>query len=65
MTFDEDCFKKLKMTHDGHGRISCETRDELKKYFDIEQVNRIKNKFFNVDFIDLSYVDFMKGLNDR
>jgi hypothetical protein len=58
--FDMSCFEKLKETHDGHGRVSCQTRTELKKYFDLELVNKIMSKFRYVDFVDLSYDEFME-----
>jgi hypothetical protein len=60
--FDMSSFEKLKTTHDGHGRVSCETRTELKKYFDLEVVNKIVNKLYYEDFVDLSYDEFMEKL---
>ena len=62
--FDMSSFEKLKTTHDGHGRISCETRTELEKYFDLEVVNKILNKLHYEDFVDMSYDDFMEVVND-
>ena len=62
--FDMSSFEKLKTTHDGHGRVSCETRTELEKYFDLEVVNKIVNivnKLYYGDFVDLSY-DFQPKL---
>jgi len=44
--FDMSSFEKLKTTHDGHGRVSCQTRTELEKYFDLEVVNKIVNKLY-------------------
>jgi hypothetical protein len=57
-------FEKLKTTHDGHGRVSCETRTELETYFDLEVVNKIVNKLYYEDFVDLSYDEFMEVVND-
>ena len=62
--FDMSSFEKLKTTHDGHGRVSCETRTELEKYFDLEVVNKIVNKLYYEDFVDLSYAEFMEVVND-
>ena len=62
--FDMSSFEKLKTTHDGHGRVSCETRTELEKYFDLEVVNKIVNKLYYEDFVDLSYDEFMEVVND-
>ena len=62
--FDMSSFEKLKTTHDGHGRVSCQTRTELEKYFDLEVVNKIVNKLYYEDFVDLSYDEFMKVVND-
>jgi hypothetical protein len=62
--FDMSSFEKLKITHDGHGRVSCETRTELEKYFDLELVNKIVNKLYYEDFVDLSYDEFMGVVND-
>jgi hypothetical protein len=59
-TFDMSSFEKLKTTHDGHGRVSCETKTELEKYFDLELVNKIVNKLYYEDFVDLSYDEFME-----
>lgn len=41
--------KKLRKTHDGHGRISCETRRELHKYFDSKSVNEIMDKLSDLE----------------
>ena len=60
--FDMSSFEKLKTTHDGHGRVSCQTRTELEKYFDLEVVNKIVNKLHYEDFVDLSYDEFMEKL---
>ena len=62
--FDMSSFEKLKTTHDGHGRVSCETRTELEKYFDLEVVNKIVNNLYYEDFVDLSYDEFMGVVND-
>ena len=62
--FDMSSFEKLKTTHDGHGRVSFETRTELEKYFDLEVVNKIVNKLYYEDFVDLSYDEFMEVVND-
>jgi hypothetical protein len=62
--FDMSSFEKLKTTHDGHGRVSCQTRTELEKYFDLEVVNKIVNKLYYEDFVDLSYAEFMEVVND-
>ena len=62
--FDMSSFEKLKTTHDGHGRVSCQTRTELEKYFDLEVVNKILNKLHYEDFVDMSYDDFMEMVND-
>ena len=62
--FDMSSFEKLKTTHDGHGRVSYETRTELEKYFDLEVVNKILNKLHYEDFVDMSYDDFMEVVND-
>ena len=62
--FDMSSFEKLKTTHDGHGRVSCQTRTELEKYFDLEVVNKIVNKLYYEDFGDLSYDEFMEVVND-
>jgi hypothetical protein len=62
--FDMSSFEKLKTTHDGHGRVSCETRTELEKYFDLEVVNKIVNNLYYEDFVDLSYDEFMEVVND-
>jgi hypothetical protein len=63
--FDMSSFEKLKTTHDGHGRVSYQTRTELEKYFDLEVVNKIVNivnKLYYGDFVDLSYDEFMEKL---
>ena len=60
--FDMSSFEKLKTTHDGHGRVSYQTRTELEKYFDLEVVNKIVNKLYYEDFVDLSYDEFMEKL---
>ena len=62
--FDMSSFEKLKTTHDGHGRVSYQTRTELEKYFDLEVVNKILNKLHYEDFVDMSYDDFMEMVND-
>jgi hypothetical protein len=62
--FDMSSFEKLKTTHDGHGRVSYQTRTELEKYFDLEVVNKILNKLHYEDFVDMSYDDFMEVVND-
>lgn len=62
--FDMSSFEKLKTTHDGHGRVSFQTRTELEKYFDLEVVNKIVNKLYYEDFVDLSYDEFMEVVND-
>ena len=62
--FDMSSFEKLKTTHDGHGRVSYQTRTELEKYFDLEVVNKIVNKLHYEDFVDMSYDDFMEMVND-
>ena len=65
--FDISSFEKLKTTHDWHGRVSCQTRTELEKYFDLEVVNKIVNivnKLYYGDFVDLSYDEFMEVVND-
>ena len=65
--FDMSSFEKLKTTHDGHGRVSYQTRTELEKYFDLELVNKIVNivnKLYYGDFVDLSYDEFMEVVND-
>ena len=62
--FDMSSFEKLKTTHDGHGRVSCQTRTELEKYFDLEVVNKILNKLHYEDFVDMSYDEFMEVVND-
>ena len=62
--FDMCSFVKLKTTHDGHGRVSYQTRTELEKYFDLEVVNKILNKLHYEDFVDMSYDEFMEVVND-
>jgi hypothetical protein len=62
--FDMSCFEKLKTTHDGHGRVSCQTRTELEKYFDLGVVDKIMNKLYYENFVDLSYGEFMEVVND-
>jgi hypothetical protein len=62
--FDMSSFEKLKTTHDGHGRVSYQTRTELEKYFDLEVVNKILNKLHYEDFVDMSYDEFMEVVND-
>ena len=62
--FDMSSFEKLKTTHDGHGRVSYQTRTELEKYFNLEVVNKILNKLHYEDFVDMSYDYFMEVVND-
>ena len=61
---DKNSFEKLKTTHDGHGRVSCKTRTELNNFFDLELVDKIMNRICNIDFVELSYEDFMEVVND-